>query len=50
VAAGRGFVAAGNSVVVRSDLHREIIDLLVRTLVEVRREAGLFQQHGIFLR
>jgi hypothetical protein len=35
-------------VVVREDLHPEIIDLLAKTLVEVHGGAGLFQRAGEF--
>ena len=41
-------VATGNRVLVRSDLHPEIINLLTQTLLEAHREAGLFQQYGEF--
>jgi TRAP transporter TAXI family solute receptor len=41
-------VATGNSVLVRSDLNPEIINLLAQTLLEAHREPGLFQQYGDF--
>jgi TRAP-type uncharacterized transport system substrate-binding protein len=37
-----------NAVVVREDLHPEIIDLLAKTLVEVHGAAGIFQRAGEF--
>ena len=37
-----------NAVVVREDLHPEIIDLLAKTLVEVHGGAGIFQRAGEF--
>jgi TRAP-type uncharacterized transport system substrate-binding protein len=37
-----------NAVVVRKDLHPEIIDLLAKTLVEVHSGAGIFQRAGEF--
>jgi TRAP transporter TAXI family solute receptor len=41
-------VATGNSVLVRSDLNPEIINLLAQTLLEAHREPGLFQRFGDF--
>jgi hypothetical protein len=41
-------VATGNSVLIRSDLHPAIINLLTQTLLEAHREPGLFQQFGEF--
>ena len=41
-------VATGDSVLVRSDLNPEIINLLAQTLLEAHRELGLFQQFGEF--
>jgi hypothetical protein len=41
-------VATGNSVLVRSDLNPEIINLLAQTLLEAPREPGLFQRFGDF--
>jgi TRAP-type uncharacterized transport system substrate-binding protein len=41
-------VGTTNAVVVREDLHPEIIDLLAKTLVEVHGGAGIFQRAGEF--
>jgi TRAP-type uncharacterized transport system substrate-binding protein len=41
-------IGTTNAVVVREDLHPEIIDLLAKTLVEVHGGAGLFQRAGEF--
>lgn len=41
-------VATGNSVLIRNDLHPEIVNLLTQTLLELHREPGLFQQFGEF--
>jgi TRAP-type uncharacterized transport system substrate-binding protein len=41
-------IGTTNAVVVREDLHPEIIDLLAKTLVEVHGGAGIFQQAGEF--
>jgi TRAP-type uncharacterized transport system substrate-binding protein len=41
-------VGTTNAVIVREDLHPEIIDLLAKTLVEVHGGAGIFQRAGEF--
>ena len=41
-------IGTTNAVVVREDLHPEIIDLLAKTLVEVHGGAGIFQRAGEF--
>jgi TRAP-type uncharacterized transport system substrate-binding protein len=41
-------IGTTNAVVVREDLHPEIIDLLAKTLVEVHGGAGIFQRAGQF--
>src|SRR3984885_10909142 len=41
-------IGTTNAVVVRKDLHPEIIDLLAKTLVEVHGGAGIFQRAGEF--
>ena len=41
-------IGTTNAVVVREDLHPEIIDLLAKTLVEVHGRAGIFQRAGEF--
>ena len=41
-------IGTTNAVVVREDLHPEIIDLLAKTLVEVHGRAGVFQRAGEF--
>jgi TRAP-type uncharacterized transport system substrate-binding protein len=41
-------IGTTNAVVVREDLHPEIIDLLAKTLVEVHSGAGIFQRAGEF--
>jgi TRAP-type uncharacterized transport system substrate-binding protein len=41
-------IGTTNAVVVRGDLHPEIIDLLAKTLVEVHNGAGIFQRAGEF--
>ncbi len=41
-------IGTTNAVVVREDLHPEIIDLLARTLVQVHSGAGIFQRAGEF--
>ena len=41
-------IGTTNAVVVREDLHPEIIDLLAKTLVEVHGGAGIFQRPGEF--
>jgi TRAP-type uncharacterized transport system substrate-binding protein len=41
-------IGTTNAVVVREDLHPEIIDLLAKTLVEVHSGAGIFQRAGQF--
>jgi len=41
-------IGTTNAVVVRQDLHPEIIDLLAKTLVEVHGGAGIFQRAGEF--
>jgi TRAP transporter TAXI family solute receptor len=41
-------LATSNSVLVRKDLHPEIINLLARALVETHGQAGLFQRAGDF--
>ena len=41
-------IGTTNAVVVREDLHPEIIDLLAKTLVDVHGGAGIFQRAGEF--
>jgi TRAP-type uncharacterized transport system substrate-binding protein len=41
-------IGTTNAVVVREDLHPDIIDLLAKTLVEVHSGAGIFQRAGEF--
>ena len=41
-------IATTYSVLVRDDIHPEIVELLARALVEVHSEAGVFQQFGEF--
>ena len=41
-------IGTTNSVVVRKDLHPDIIDLLAQTLVEVHSAPGIFQRAGEF--
>jgi TRAP-type uncharacterized transport system substrate-binding protein len=41
-------IGTTNAVVVREDLHPEIIDLLAKTLVEVHGGSGIFQRVGEF--
>jgi TRAP transporter TAXI family solute receptor len=41
-------IATTYSVLVRDDIHPEIVELLARALVEVHGEAGVFQQFGEF--
>jgi TRAP-type uncharacterized transport system substrate-binding protein len=41
-------IGTTNAVVVRKDLHPEIVDLLAETLVEVHGGAGIFQRAGEF--
>jgi TRAP-type uncharacterized transport system substrate-binding protein len=41
-------IGTTNAVLVREDLHPEIIDLLAKTLVEVHGGAGIFQRAGEF--
>jgi TRAP-type uncharacterized transport system substrate-binding protein len=41
-------IGTTNAVIVRKDLHPEIIDLLAETLVEVHGGAGIFQRAGEF--
>jgi TRAP-type uncharacterized transport system substrate-binding protein len=41
-------IGTTNAIVVREDLHPEIIDLLAKTLVEVHGGAGIFQRVGEF--
>jgi TRAP-type uncharacterized transport system substrate-binding protein len=41
-------IGTTNAVLVREDLHPEIIDLLAKTLVEVHGGAGIFQNAGEF--
>jgi TRAP-type uncharacterized transport system substrate-binding protein len=41
-------IGTTNAVIVREDLHPEIVDLLARTLVEVHGGAGIFQHAGEF--
>jgi uncharacterized protein len=41
-------IGTTNAVLVREDLHPQIIDLLAKTLVEVHSGAGLFQRAGEF--
>ena len=41
-------IATTYSVLVRDDIHPEIVELLARSLVEVHSEAGVFQQFGEF--
>jgi TRAP-type uncharacterized transport system substrate-binding protein len=41
-------IGTTNAIVVREDLHPEIIDLLAKTLVEVHGKAGIFQHIGEF--
>jgi hypothetical protein len=41
-------IGTTNAVVVREDLHPEIIDLLAKTLVEVHGGSGIFQRAGEF--
>jgi hypothetical protein len=41
-------IASTNVVVVRKDLHPELIDLLAQTLQEVHGSAGVFQKVGEF--
>ena len=41
-------IGTSSSVLVRDDVHPEIIGLLARALVEVHSEPGIFQQYGDF--
>ncbi len=41
-------IATTNRVLVRSDLHPEIVHLLLRTMVQEHGEAGIFQRSGEF--
>ncbi|MDI1288149.1 MAG: TAXI family TRAP transporter solute-binding subunit [Reyranella sp.] len=41
-------IGSSSSVLVRDDVHPEIIGLLARALVEVHSEPGIFQQYGEF--
>lgn len=41
-------IGTTSSLLVRDDLHPEIVGLLARALVEVNSEAGIFQQYGEF--